>query len=118
VRTDTCLSRRLPTFLILVALLFVGCRREKLSEGFHRAGSREFSSDEAKAIKVAKTELEKADRKRIDARYKVTRVPEGYSVHVDYVAAYSHGQPITIPGGFCVVLVSTQWTVIRILPGA
>src|SRR5437762_2037651 len=112
------MSSRLQIFLLSVALFFAGCSREKLSEGFHRAGSNEFSSDEAKAVEVAKAELEKVDRKRIDARYKVTRVSEGYSVHVEYVAAYSHGQPISIPGGFCVVLVSTQWTVIKILPGA
>ena len=112
------MSPRLQTFLILVALLFVGCSREKLSEGFHRAGASEFSSDEAKAVEVAKAALEKADRKRVDARYKVTRVPEGFSVHVSYVTGYQRGQPVFIPGGFCVVLVSTQWTVIKILGGA
>ena len=101
-----------------IVLLFVGCRREMLSEGFHRAGSIEFSSDEAKAVEVAKAHLEKADGKRIDARYKVTRVSEGFSVHVSYVIGYQSGQPAFIPGGFCVVLVSTQWTVIKIFGGA
>ena len=102
--------------MISVALLLVGCR-EKLSEGFHRAGSKAFNSDETKAVDVAKAELEKADRKRIDARYKVTRVPEGFSVHVSYVHGYQDGQPLFIMGGFCVVLVSTQWTMIKILGG-
>ncbi len=107
----------LQILLISVALLFIGCR-EKLSEGFHRSGSSEFTTDESKAVDVAKAELERATRKRIDARYKVTRVPEGFSVHVSYVAGYQRGRPVFIPGGFCVVLVSTQWTAIKILGGA
>jgi hypothetical protein len=111
------MSLRLLTLLMSVALLVVGCRREKLSEGFHRAGSSEFTSDEAKAVEVAKAQLEKAGGKRIDARYKVARIPEGFSVHVEYVAGYQHGQPVFIAGGFCVVLVSTRWTVIKILGG-
>jgi len=112
------MSLRLLTRLMLVALLAVGCRREELSEGFHRADSSEFTSDEAKAVKVAKAQLEKADGKRIDARYRATRIPEGFSVHVEYVMGYQRGQPVFLPGCFCVVLVSTQWKVIRILPGA
>ena len=104
--------------LISVALLFTACRDEKLSLGFHRAGSKEFSKDEAKAVAVAKSELEKKDHTSIDAIYRVTAVPEGYSVHVEYVAGYQNGQPVVAPGGFCVVMVSTQWTVIKILPGA
>jgi hypothetical protein len=111
------MSSRLQTFLFL-ALLFVGCGREKLMEGFHRAGSSEFSRDEGKAVATAKAELERGDRKRIDAVYKVTRVPEGFRVHVEYVTAYRHGQPVFIAGGFCTVLVSTQWTVIKIFGGA
>jgi|SRR4051812_46978138 hypothetical protein len=112
------MSRRLQTVLISVALLFTGCREEKLSAGFHRAGSREFTNDEAKAVDVAKAKLEKVSRKRVDARYKVTRIPEGFSVHVSYVTEYRRGQAVFIPGGFCAVLVSTQWTVIKILGGA
>jgi len=113
------MSPRFQLLFILLALALTGCRdNEKLSPGFHRAGSKELSADEAKAVDVAKAELEKADRKRIDARYRITHVPEGFSVHVSYVTGYQHGQPIFIAGGFCVVLVSTQWTVIKILPGA
>ena len=112
------MSLRTLTLLMSVALLVVGCRSEKLSAGFHRAGSSEFTTDEAKAVETAKTQLEKAGGKRIDARYKVTRLPEGFSVHVEYVTGYEHGQPVFIPGGFCVILVSTQWTVIKILGGA
>jgi hypothetical protein len=112
------MSLRLLTLLMSVALLDVGCRREKLSAGFHRAGSNEFTADEAKAVEVAKAQLEKTDGKRIDAGYKVSRVPEGFSVHVEYVTGYQQGQPVFLPGGFCLVLVSTQWTVIKILGGA
>jgi len=80
------MSSRFQVILVSLALAVTGCREnEKLSEGFHRAGSKEVNSDEAKAIGVAKTELERADRKRIDARYKVTCVPEGFSVQVSYV---------------------------------
>ena len=113
------MSPRFQVLLISLALALTGCREnEKLSDGFHRAGSKEFSTDEAKAVGVAKAELEKTDRKHIDARYKVARVPEGFSVHVSYVTGYQQGQPVFIPGGFCVVLVSTQWTVIKILGGS
>lgn len=112
------MSLRILMLLISVGLLIVGCGREELSAGFHRAGSSEFTTDEAKAVETAKVQLEKAGGKRIDARYKVTRIPEGFSVHVEYVTGYQHGQPVFIPGGFCVVLVSTQWTVIRIFGGA
>jgi hypothetical protein len=106
-----------PTVLISVALILVGCREES-QDGFRRAGSRQFSKEEAKAVAVARAEIEKPNSKRVDARYRVTRIPEGYSVHVSYVTGYQRGQPIFMPGGFCVVLVSTQWTVIKILGGA
>ena len=112
------MSSRFQVILIFLVLAVTGCREnEKLSEASHRAGSKEFNSDETKAVGFAKTELERADRKRIDARYKVTCVPEGFSVHVSYVHGYQRGQPLFIPGGFCVVLVSTQWTVIKIIGG-
>ena len=113
------MSPRFHFLLISLAVALTGCREsEKLSAGFHRAGSNEFNTEDARAVGVAKAELEKADRKRIDARYKVAHVPEGFSVHVSYVTGYQNGQPVFIPGGFCVVLVSIQWTVIKILPGA
>jgi hypothetical protein len=112
------MSLRILTLLMSLALVVVGCRREKLSAGFHRAGSSEFTADETKAVEIAKAHLEKADGKRIDARYKVTRVPEGFSVHVSYVTGYQRGQPVFVAGGFCVVLVSTQWTVTKIFGGS
>jgi hypothetical protein len=108
---------RLQVLSISAAVALVGCS-EKLDQGFHRSGSKEFGKDEAKAVKVAKAELEKRDGNRIDARYKVSRVPEGFSVHVSYVMAYQRGQPVFIPGGYCVVLVSRDWTVTNILGGS
>src|SRR5262249_11891588 len=110
-------SRCLLTLLLSVALVATGCHREKLGTGFHRAGSNEFSADETKAVEIAKAYLEKSHGKRIDARYKVTRVPEGFSVHAEYVTGYQNGQPFFLPGGFSVVLVSTQWTVLKIIGG-
>jgi hypothetical protein len=121
-----CLSRavsfkgmlpRLMPFLMVTALLLIGCGEEP-RDGFHRSGSRDLSKEEAQAIRVAKAHLEKAERKRIDARYRVTPVPEGYSVHVKFVAGYEHGQPLFLPGGFCVVLVSKDWAVVKVMPGA
>ena len=110
------MSPRVQTLLLSVALLFVGCS-EKLPAGFHREGSRELSTEEGKAVAVAKAALEREARKHIDARYKVTRVPEGFSVHASYVTGYQDGQPFFLPGGFSVVLVSSQWTVIKIIGG-
>lgn len=103
---------------MLVGIVLVGCDREKLSPGFHRDGASVFTKEETKAVQIAKAHLEKEDGKRIDARYKVTRVPEGFSVHVSYVAGYERGQPVFMAGGFCVVLVSTQWTVVEVLSGS
>jgi hypothetical protein len=111
------MSSRIQTLLISAALVVTGCRAEKLSGGFHRAGAKEFTAEEARAVDVAKTQLEKVERKRIDARYKVTRIPEGFSVHVSYVMGYHSGQPCFLPGGFCEVLVSTEGTVIKIFGG-
>jgi hypothetical protein len=111
------MSHRLSLILSPLLLVLAGCS-EKLPQGLHRAGSRGFTVDEAKAIVVARADLEKSGHKRIDARYAITRVPEGYRVHVAYVAGYQHGQPLFIPGGFCEVLVSTKWTVLKIFPGA
>ena len=115
------MSLRVTTCLLSAALLFVACRREQreqLSEGFHRAGAKELSADEAKAVEIARAHLDQQERKRIDARYNVTRVPEGFRVHVSFVTGYQGGQPIFIPGGFCVVLISTNWTVTSILGGS
>ena len=111
------MSRRFSVLLPLALFLFVGCS-EKLPEGLHRADSRDFTRDEARAVAVEKADLEKSGHKRIDARYSVARVPEGYRVHVAYVSGYHRGQPLFVPGGFCELLVSTQWMVIRIFPGA
>src|SRR5260370_1770285 len=113
----TSKSRRFILVSFSVLLLLAGCS-ERLPQGLHRAGSREFTKDEAQALAAAKAHLEKSGGKAIDARYNVKRAPEGYRVHVAYVAGYQHGQPLVIPGGFCDVLVSTQWTVIKIFPGS
>lgn len=113
-------SRLIQRLLLILSpwlVLLAGCS-EKLLRGLHRAGSREFTKDEGRAVAVARADLERLRQNRIDARYGVTSVPEGYRVHVAYVAGYEHGEPLFIPGGFCEVLVSTQWTVIKILPGA
>ena len=112
----TGMSYRLLLFLSPLLLVLAGCS-EKLPQGLHRADSREFTMDEAKAIAVARADVEKSDHKRIDARYAVTRAPEGYRVHVASVGGYQHGQPQLIAGGFCEVLVSTQWTVLKIFRG-
>jgi len=97
--------------------MLAGCApADSQTDPEHPAGSRFFSKAESKAVAVAKADLERQDGKRIDARYNVTAIPEGYSVHVSYVHRYYHGKPLF--GGHCTVLVSTQWTVITILPGA
>jgi hypothetical protein len=108
---------RVMPLLIVAALLLIGCGEEP-RDGFHRSGSRGLSKEEAQAIGVAKAHLEKSGRKRIDARFRVTPLPEGYSVHVKFVAGYQHGQPLFLPGGFCVVLVSKEWMVVKVTAGA
>ena len=111
------MSNRFLLILLPLLLLLAGCS-EKLPLGLHRADSHEFTRDEAKAVAIAKADLEKSGQKPINARYSVRRVPEGYWVYVGYVRGHQHGQPLFIPGGFCEVLVSTQWSVIKILRGA
>ena len=102
---------------LLLTLVLLGCR-EKLPEGLYRAESSKLSKDERLAVAAAKAAIEKDERKSVDARYKISRVPEGYKIHASFVAGYNHGQPIFIAGGFCEVLVSTNMTVIKIFPGA
>ena len=104
---------------LLACILLAGCgQADSQAELEHPAGSRFFSKPESRAVAVAKAQLERQDGKRIDARYKVTETPEGYSVHVSYVTGYQEAKPIFGAGAHCTVLISTQWTVIRILPGA
>src|SRR5437660_763658 len=104
---------------LLACVLLAGCgQADSQAEAEHPAGSRFFSKAESRAVGVAKASLEQKRGKRVDARYKVTEIPEGYSVHVSYVVGYDHGRPIFVAGAHCIVLVSKAWTFMRILPGA
>jgi len=116
------ISRCIP---IVAALIVVSCSKPtppatpRGLSAYHRADSAKLSADEAKASSIAKAHLEKSDGKPVDAYFKVTMTDAAYEVQVFYVTGYDDtGEPIFIPGGHCTVLISKQWEVTKVLPGA
>ena len=88
-------------------------------QGYYPAGAASLSPDEAKAVSVAKSELQEDPAEPLDARYRVTQTETGYEVHVFFVTAYdAQGCPIFIPGGHCTVLIAKDWSILKIMPGA
>lgn len=74
---------------------------------------------EKKAIGLAKSHLETIDGNPVDATFTPKQEANGYSVWVQYITGRdNYGQPIYIPGGHCTVLISDDWEVTRVLPGA
>jgi hypothetical protein len=117
--------RSIPVALLILVVL--GCAKSPTPpatprgfSGYYRADATEkMIADEAKAISIAKTHLEKEDGKPIDAYYRVTKEDGGFSVHVQDVTGYDdEGEPIFIPGGHCWVHISKEWKVTSVSPGA
>ncbi len=68
------------------------------------------SPDEFRALEAAKLYLANESSKPIRATYKVVSTEEGYSVSVQYEPAF--------PGGHCVILVSPDFKVTKVVGGA
>jgi hypothetical protein len=81
------------------------------------AGDSHFSADEQRMVTAARAYLEKSRGKPLDARYQVERTKDGYEVFAMFVAGYENGRPLFYPGGHGIVVLSTDGTVIRYMPG-
>jgi hypothetical protein len=78
-----------------------------------------FSQRERDIIAAARRHLEQSDGEPIDAYYHVTQTPEGFEVYVQYIHGYAdNGQPWLLPGGFCVVRLREDGSVISVTGGA
>jgi hypothetical protein len=78
----------------------------------------ERSREHKRAVEVARAYLENQSGEPIDAEFTVTSTEGGYRVFVQYVGRDPQGHPLHIPGGHCLILISKEWEVIRVLPGA
>jgi hypothetical protein len=90
------------------AVVFTDCRRERDAA---------FSRHERDMIAAARRHLELAEKRAIDAYYRVTRTDFGYEVFVVYVTGYDDGQPVFIPGRHCTVQLRDDGSVIKVMPG-
>jgi hypothetical protein len=82
-----------------------------------------MTSDEAKAIVVARAALEEAAAKAGDAMPQImevhaTRNEKGWIVHVQYVGGWFEGRPMGMAGFFSDVFIDERWEVKRIGGGA
>ena len=68
------------------------------------------SPDEVRALEAAKMYLANESSKPIRATYEVRPTEEGYSIFVQYEPAF--------PGGHCVILVSPDFKVTKVVGGA
>ena len=82
------------------------------------ADSRHFTAEEMRAIAVARAELSRKSDTVLDAYYKITRRGGNLEVFVLFASRGPDGKPLFVPGNHCTVIVTPQWTVSRILPGA
>lgn len=69
-----------------------------------------YSPDEIRALDVAKMYLTEDNSKQFRAIYSVRRTDEGFSVFVEYQPAF--------PGGHCVILISRDFKVTKVVGGA
>ena len=76
-----------------------------------------FSREEQRMLAIAQTYLEKVQQERIDARYRVEQTPEGYEVSVMFVSGYLNGSPLFSPGGHCAIILRSDGSVVRYIPG-
>ncbi len=81
-------------------------------------GDPRFSFAERRAIAAARAYLEASGRKPLDARYRVDRTRDGYEVFVMFVGGYENGRPLYYPGGHGTVVLRTDRTFVRYMPGA
>jgi hypothetical protein len=119
------------TFLTLLSFFaLLGCTQQqatnaeitpsataKAFEEMFRSGDPHFSVDERRIVAAAQAYLEKIEQKPVDARYRVKQTRDGYEVFVMFVDAYSNGIPLYSPGGHCIVILHSNGSVVRYIPG-
>ena len=116
-------------FTIIVVIATAGCSKSSKARtapgssvglpGYSRPGDPSLPTDDAKAIDRARTHLETTYGRPVDAYFRVQQDQDKYSVHVIYVTAYDDdNKPVFVPGGHCTVLISNEWKVLEVLPGA
>jgi hypothetical protein len=76
-----------------------------------------LSGQERRIIGRVQAYLEKNAEKSIDARYKIQQTKEGFEVFAVLIHGYSHGHPLTSPGGHFTVILDSDDNVIRYIPG-
>jgi ABC-type Fe3+-hydroxamate transport system substrate-binding protein len=82
-----------------------------------RSGDPHFSVEELRIVAAAQAYLEKIEQILVDARYRVKQTRDGYEVFVMFVDAYSNGIPLYSPGGHCIVILHSNGSVVRYIPG-
>jgi hypothetical protein len=82
-----------------------------------------LSPEHAKVILLARATIEHRAKSAGSAapqvlEYRVTDVPEGWEVYVQYVGFWDSGNPHPAPGAFSTVFIDRNWTVRKIVGGA
>ena len=71
-----------------------------------------------RAIRVARQYLEDGNKGPIRAELEATRNGDGYRVFVQDIGGYDRtGRPLYFVGGHCVVVISKDWQVSRVIGG-
>jgi hypothetical protein len=81
------------------------------------AGDSHFTPEEQRIVAAARAYLEKSRQKPLDARYKVERTRDGYEVFAMFVGGYENGRPLYYPGGHGIVVLRSDGTFVRYMPG-
>ena len=79
---------------------------------------KKWSPQEAKAVLIAWAAIQQATKQPDIMEFRVKPIPTGWEVYVQYVGGHVDGKPITMPGGFAVVNIDSDWKVTRIVGGA
>ncbi len=120
------------SLMLLLAFVF-GCARDKPAPP-QQAGPTQsrpqikidssseldnLSANGRRALDVAKAHLEQDLSKDQEAVFSVSENPDGYSVFLDYIVGrHDDGSPAFIVGGHCMVIVSPDFKVVRVVGGA
>ena len=114
---------------ILSLLMLLGCsqHRGKTSpvsssdpgpfSDMRQAGDSHFSAEEQRMVAAARAYLEKSWQKPLDARYRVDRTQDGYEVFAMFVGGYENGRPLFYPGGHGTVVLRSDGSFVRYIPG-
>ncbi len=76
-----------------------------------------FTAEEQRIVAAARAYLEKSRQKPLDARYRVERTGDGYEVFAMFVGGYENGRTLYYPGGHGTVVLSSDGSFVRYMPG-